>query len=273
MFEIVRDSFRLANKYIILATPLIIFSLLTSLYAILTFNNTKISLIIGIIVFFLMISAFSSGWFYMVKIGVTQPDADNENSLITNFTSGVGEYFLPACGMIIVFFIYGLILFFAASILGTKLIGDVGISPEKFSSVMVSTELLKNFLSTLTKEQLTKLYKWNLLILLTMTITYFSVMFYPAALFFKEKNPLISLWINLKDLLSRNFFKNLILFIFVFAVYFVLSILTTIAGKNVIANFIFTLINFYYAVFVAVLTFNYYYKNYIIIGSNIDTRI
>ena len=273
MFEIIRDSFRITNKFIVLATPLIIFSLITSIYTIFAIKNSTISLVFGLIMFFLMLSAFLSGWFYMVKKCVTEPENDNVNSLITEFPSGVGEYFLPVCGMVIIVFLVGIIFLSISSFAGTKLIGDIGISPDKFSSAITSAEGIKEFLSSLTKEQLIKLNKWNFLLLFTMLISYFSVMFYPTALFFKEKNPLKMFFTGLKDLFGRRFLNNVILFLSIFSIYFVISILTTLAGKNIIANFIFTLVNFYYTVFAAVLLFNYYHKNYIIVGSNIDTRV
>jgi len=49
--------------------------------------------------------------------------------------------------------------------------------------------------------------------------------------------------------------------------------LTTIFGLNVITHFIFTLINFYYMVFIAVLVFNYYYVNFVKIGGKLDERV
>ena len=273
MLGIINDSFKLTNKYIILATPLILFSLITTIYAVLTTNNRPLSILFCLFMFFLMSSAFLSGWFYLVKKYVQEPDKDNINTLMSDFTSGVGEYFLPVCGMIIIVFAVCAILFLISSYFGMKYIGDVGITPDKFSAALASANGLKEFLTSLSKEQLVKINKWNILLLFTMLISYFSVLFYPPALFFKGKNCLKMFFVSLKDLFCRKFFQNLMLFLFVFVIYFILSIFTALAGKNIIANFIFTLFNFYYTVFAAVLIFNYYYKYYVVIGSNVDMRV
>ena len=106
-----------------------------------------------------------------------------------------------------------------------------------------------------------------------MGLEYFLILFYIPAMFFKSKNPLKALFLALKDLFSKKFFENLGLYLILFISYSILSILTTIFGLNVITHFIFTLINFYYMVFIAVLVFNYYYVNFVKIGGKLDQRI
>ena len=102
-----------------------------------------------------------------------------------------------------------------------------------------------------------------MLLFFTMSVTYFLIMFYSPALFFKEKNPFKAYFVSLKDLFSKKFFTNFGLFLILFVSYFILSIFTTLFGANVVTHFIFTLINFYYLVFIAVLVFKYYYENYV----------
>lgn len=273
MLNCIKTSFNLTNKYIILATPLILFSLLSSLYILFSIGGNTISMLIAVVLFTLMLAAFLSGWFFMLKTVVTEPEREETNSLMKEFPAGVGEYFLPVIGMIFITFVVSLVLLATSYYTGMKLIGDIGIPPEAFSKAMESTAALKTFLTSLTDSQLARLNAWNLLLFFTMAATYFVVIFFAPAMFFKEKNPFKAYFISLKDLFSRKFFKNILLFIILFVSYFVLSILTTVAGMNLFMHFIFTLLNFYYVVFAAVFVFNYYYENFVRIGANLDERV
>ena len=273
MINCIKESFKLTNKYIILATPLILFSLLSSLYILFSVNGNLVSLVIAVVLFTLMLTAFLAGWFFMIKICVEKPDTDDDpKALIKEFPAGVGEYFLPALGLIFVMFVVSLIILAAAYFAGMKSIGQIGIPAESFSKALESTEALKNFLGSLSEEQLFRLNAWNVLLFSSMSLTYFVIMLYSPVMFFKEKNPFKAYFISLKDLFSRKFFKTLGLYLILFISYFILSILTTVFGMNIIMHFIFTLINFYYLVFAGVLVFNYYYINFIRIGGNLDTR-
>ena len=266
MLNCIKESFNLTNKYIILATPLILFSLLSSLYILFSLGGNLVSLLIALVLFILMLAAFISGC-------VQEPERDDPNSLIKDFPAGVGEYFLSVLGLIFIVAVLSIGLLGASYAAGMKLIGNIGISSTAMSGALESTVALKSFLMSLTDEQLFRLNAWNLLLLITMGLEYFLILFYIPAMFFKSKNPFKALFLALKDLFSKKFFENLGLYLILFISYSILSILTTIFGLNVITHFIFTLINFYYMVFIAVLVFNYYYVNFVKIGGKLDQRI
>ena len=263
MLSYIKDSFQLTNKYIILATPLILFSLLSSLYILFSVGGNLLSLLIALILFGLMVGAFLSGWFFMIKTCVSNPEQEDPNVLLKEFPAGVGEYFLPVLGLMINTIIISVLLILVSYFVGMKLIGDIGITPEALTKGMESFAAMKTFLGSLPQEQIFKLNAWNMLLFFTMSVTYFLIMFYSPALFFKEKNPFKAYFVSLKDLFSKKFFTNFGLFLILFVSYFILSILTTLFGANVVMHFIFTLINFYYLVFVAVMVYNYYYKNFV----------
>ena len=263
MLSYIKDSFQLTNKYIILATPLILFSLLSSLYILFSVGGNLLSLLIAFLLFGLMVGAFLSGWFFMIKTCVSNPEQEDPNVLLKEFPAGVGEYFLPVLGLMINTIIISVLLILVSYFVGMKLIGDIGITPEALTKGMESFAAMKTFLGSLTQEQIFKLNAWNMLLFFTMSVTYFLIMFYSPALFFKEKNPFKAYFVSLKDLFSKKFFTNFGLFLILFVSYFILSILTTLFGANVVMHFIFTLINFYYLVFVAVMVYNYYYKNFV----------
>lgn len=270
MINYIKESFKLTNKYIILATPLIFFSLLSSLYILFSIGGNIISLIIAFVLFTLMLAAFLSGWGHMIKLCIQDSEKDDTNAIIKEFPAGVGEYFLPTLGLLINILIFSMIVLFITYILGMKFIGDLGISASAMSGAFESTATLKSFLLSLSEEQLYRLNAWNLLLFVGMGIEYFIVLFYIPALFYKTKNPYKSFFYALKDLFSRKFLYNALLYILLFVSYFILSILTTIFGINPITHFIFTLINFYYLVFITVLLFKYYYENFIRVGGKLD---
>ncbi len=273
MLKLIKDSFGITNKYIILATPLILFSLLSSLYLLFSINGSKIGLAIAAVLFVLMFGAFLSGWLYMTTRCVKNSEDEDINGLIKEFPAGVGEYFLPTLCMVVISFILGLLLFILSMIIGVKAIGDPQIPQTAFSASMNSVGAMKKFAASLTNEQLIKVNLWNLLLFCTMALNYFLVIFYAPAIFMKNKNPFIAFGIALRDLFSRKFFKNILLYIFVSIIYLVLSALVAIFGGNVFMHFVFTLVNFYFIVFAAVLIFNYYYINFIKIGGNVDKTV
>ena len=270
MINYIKHAFKYTNKYIILATPLILFSLISSLYILFSASGSILGLLITFTLFIMMLTAFLSGWFYMIKLCVQDYEPENPNALIKEFPSGVGEYFLPMLGMIINITVISCILLFISYIIGMKFIGNLNIPSAVLSEAMTSSEALKKFLMSLSQEQLLKLNAWNLLIMLTMGFEYFMVLFYSPAVLFKSKNPFKALFYSLKDLLSSKFLYNMALYFILFASYFFLSVFTTLVSSNPLMHFVCTLANFYYLVFAATSIFYYYFTNFVKIGSKID---
>ena len=180
----------LTNKYIVLATPLILYSLISSVYIVATAGGGKIiNLIFALVLFFFMTSAFLSGWLNMIKILLSQPDREDPNSLLKEFVPGVGEYFLSTSGSLLIALLIMLILSIASFFVGANLIGDPGVSADALSKALQSPATLKSFVASLDVEQLTKINNWNMLVVATMTFGYFLLFLYLPALFFKDKNP------------------------------------------------------------------------------------
>lgn len=268
--------FDITNKYIVLATPLILYSLISSVYLIVSAGSGKIiNLIFAILLFTLMTGAFISGWFNMIKLAIIEPEREDPNSLIKEFPAGVGEYFLPALGLLFVGFVVSTIMAFISHYIGISSIGNPNISAEALAEAFQNTASLKTFAASLTVEQLTKLNLWNMLILGTITLIYFLMFLYLPALFFKTKNPFVAYFISLKDLFSRKILKTIGLFLLIFAINFIISILTAILGQHSVMHFIMTLINFYFITLVGVGVFHYYHNNFVKqnIGQNVDVKI
>ncbi len=273
MLNTIKESIKITNENIVLATPLILFSLLSTVYMIFSNGKSLIGTFFTIFLFFLMFCAFISGWFFMASRVVKEPDVDKNLLITQSFFAGVGEYFLQIIGFVIIVVMLSLGIYTCSLVIGKYFIGNPGITYNQVSSAIVSVEAMKSFLMSLSNEQLIKINLWNLLLFAAMLINYFLIMFFAPAMYFKNKNPFSAFFISLKDLFSRKFFQNCGLYIFAAFGYFLLSILTAIFSSNIIAHFILTLLNFYFASFVVILVFNYYYSNFAKIGSNIDKMI
>lgn len=268
--------FDITNKYIILATPLILYSLFSSIYLVLSMSNQNLlNLFFAMIVLFLMFSAFIAGWFNMIKIAVLEQDRSEPNTLIKEFPAGVGEYFLSTTAGIAIIFLIIILFSTIAYLIGLNTIGEIKISGEALYKAMENTDALKNFLSTLAPEEMIKLKSWNLLILSTLTFTYFSIMFYLPEIFFNSKNTIKALFTSIKNLFSKKIFKNIIVFLIIFIINFILSVFSVIFNNSVLMHFIITLANFYFITAAGVGIFYYYHKNFIEphIGQNIDIKI
>lgn len=269
-----KNVFKITNKYIVLLTPLLLYSLFSSIYlAVSAMGGNVYMLFFALVLFFFMTAAFSSGWFYMIKLA-TIDNIKEPNSLIKEFTSGVGEYILPSLGLLINILIISILMLVISCKLGLLLIGDVGISIETFAKAFENTATLKAFIAGLSQEDLIRISNWNLLILGTISLTYFILMLYLPALFFESKNPFKALIISLKRLFSKKFLNAIVIYVLIFITNFILSLLATIFANNTIIHFLITLANFYFITLVSVGIFYYYYKTFIInkLGQNIDIK-
>lgn len=271
-----REIFQLTNKNIGLATPLILYSIITSIYIAFMSQGTVLGALVGVLLFGLMFTAFIAGWFNMAKFAILNPDRDETTTwLIKEFAPGVGNYFLPSLGASIIMLILSLVFVIVTAFVGMKLIGNPGITSDALTKAMENTQALKDFLISLSPEQLVVINKWNFLMLGSMTVFYFLIFLYIPALFFSSKNPLKAYWISLKNTFSKKFFNTLGIFVTMFIINFILTILSALFAGGTIPHFIITLANFYFLTLAAIWLFQYYHKSFIEeqLGKNFDETI
>ena len=268
--------FEITNRYSILLTPLILFSLISTIYIAFSLSGGKfINLIFTVIILTLMTAAFISGWLFMVKTAVEYPETDEPNLLIKHFMSGIGEYFISSLVALIIIFTLFIFMFIGTYFVGINVIGNPNIATDALSEAMKNTTALSQFASSLTKDQLLKLNAWNFLLMGGILLTYFLTFLYMPALFFKNKNPFKAFFISLKDLVSKKIINTFLIFILIIAVNCIISVLTTIFNTSPILYFILTLLNFYFITIATVGIFYYYYQTFVkpLIGQNIDLKI
>ena len=270
-----KKVFNLANKYMVLTIPLILFSLISSIYLTITSSGKIINLIFALFLSGLMVAVFLAGWFNMIKHAISEKYYDEPNKLLKEFVPGVGEYFLSTLGALAKILILSLLIIIGSYYVGMALIGDTGVSAEAFSKALETPQALKIFVTSLTTEQLSKLNSWYFFILSILATWYFVLMLYFPALFYKSKNPCLAFFYSLKDLINKKFFITLSIYILIFCTNFFISFISTLFMNNSVIHFVTTLMNFYFITVASVGVFYYYYENFINtqIGQNIDTEV
>jgi len=268
MLRYFRRAFKITNENIILTTPLVLFLFLLSIYLGVAQHAPAniFSAILLLITIIFMVSAFFAGWFFMVKRSIDldkqefiidEDKAKASFNLIKEFPVGVGEYFLPFIGALILYTALFILLFFIGYSIGMHFIGNVGLSLTDLRTSLSSPAALKSFVSSLSTEQLKKLNAWNVIFMSFTAIYSFITMFWSAQIVMKTKNPLVAFFKSLK-FTFKNFFSALVLFIYISMINFTVSLVNTFAAINPIIYFVSMLLYFYFVVYVVVLVFLYY---------------
>lgn len=272
MFKLFKNAFNLTNEGILLAIPLILFMWVLTIY--IRFAKTVVDTIpealSALITLLCMTGAFFAGWFYMVKKSIELSkkefvlDEDRARELVNlakSIPTGIGKYFLSFIGLslltIIIFALFGG-LFYK---LGMHYIGSIDFTAEQIRGAMASPEDMKAFLNSLTNEQIYKLGSWNLLLMAGTSLMSFLLMLWIPEIIYKTTNPFFALFKSLKKLFVK-FHKSLALFIYLTFLNIVISFANTFAVLHPLIYMTLMIIYFYFLVYVVVLIFSYYDKEF-----------
>ena len=272
MLKLFKNTIEITNNNIILATPLIVFMWILSLY--LGFSKMSVNslplLFLSFVTVILMTSAFFAGWFYMIKQAIDLSkqvfllDEDKNKAifnLLKTIPSGIGQYFLSFLGLILISLIIISIVGFLSYQAGMMLIGNLDLDVVQLKNVLYSTSDMKLFLDSLTFEQLMKLNNWNMLILGFTSITSFLLMLWIPEIIYSSKNPFLALFKSIAKIFKRPW-KSFKLFIFMSFLNFILSFISTFSIINPFIYFIMLVLYFYFIVYLVVLIFNYYDREF-----------
>lgn len=272
MRKLLKDTVKITNDNIILATPLIFFMWILSLYigfSRMTVNSLALALLSFVTILF-MTGAFFAGWFYMVKNAVKLAkqvfvfDADRAKAtfnLLKTIPSGIGQYFLPFLGMIIFSFVLIAIVGTAVFHLGIHFIGKLDLDPTVVKNILNSSSDMKTFLDSLSFEQLIKLNNWNLLFLSVSSLMSFLFMLWIPEIVYQTKNPFLALFKSIRKIFAKPW-KAVKLFIFMSVLNFVLSFINTFSIINPFLYFVMMIVYFYFLVYMVVLIFSYYDREF-----------
>ena len=264
MIKILKDAFKISSENIILATPLLVFLLLINIYLMVAKDAVKVlpSALLFFLTLLLMVSAFMSGWFYMIKSAIHNfknkiPHKENETfKLMNEFPVGIADYIGSYIGLSIAFLILGDIVLVSIYYIGLNLIGSIGITPAQFISATEAPVAMQALLDSMTKTQLLKLNYWYFLIMFSLQIFSLVTMFWPDEILYSTKNPIKALFYAIKRIILKP--QSILLFILISILNVVMMIMNYISMFNPISYFVMTLVYFYFIVYIFVLLFLYY---------------
>ena len=259
----IKKAFSTTNRNLIIPTPQILYIIISSLFLKFTMSSNPKQMIASLVVYVLMTGAFLSGWFAMIKDAVVTPENESKTSydLLKVFLQGVGNKFLTYTAGIVLYsaMLFGVAL--GAYKCAVKYIGQFPIPVDVLNATMNSPETLKQFVSSMPVEDLIKVNQWNMLFLLFVLVFMFITMFWIPEIEFGGKNIFVSFFNSIKNLFGK-FFKNLVLFLFMFFIYLFVSMLSTFAMVNNVLYFVSVLLSIYSTVYIVVLLFQYYEEQF-----------
>ncbi len=219
----------------------------------------KISLVLSM---FLLLAAFSAGWFYINKLGVSDFNEEDSKEEITikavknfrKYFEGVGSNFIKILFAYCIIILISASVFFGISKLCLIIFGEPKIVYElpKLINASSQAEVL-NIVNSLTAEDKIVFSSWVMTINLAAAILIIFCLLYFTVITFEKTNIFMSLWITVKF-----FFKNITgvisVILFMFLLYLILNTVYLLLGVNslsfVILIILFTLYLNYYLLLV-----------------------
>ena len=257
MEKVIKKSFRILFENSALMQPVILFTLFVFIF--LSFAGFKISAnslyaIISMGMLLFAFTAFLSGWLYMITFGIEKYIEFDKNETnypqyianynietVKKFFTGVGEYFLPVLGVILIN-----IILFAAMIYIGQIIFNTGYITLLHTKITIGTELPKISLNQL---------MLLLYIDLVSILLHFIMLFWLPTLFYKTKNPIISFFISIKYVFN-NFLISLGVYFILFSGLILFNILFFISSALSLLPLIVLIIFLYYITFASILIFS-----------------
>lgn len=273
MFKLFKDSFKITNDCIILATPLIIFLSILGWYfeyAAGAIDNIP-KLILAAVTILVMLSGFFAAWLYMVKKTINLSnkifvfDRDRAKALwglALSLPKGIGRLFLPILGLTAIYIVVYSAIIFVISYFLTKYAGTVNLDSLEVNSLLISSKELIEEINELPKKELLIINCWYCLISLAVIVISFLTMLWIPEIVYCEKNPFKALCNSIIKLFG-SFPKSLLLFTYIVFLTITISILNTLLMFNPFSYFLVLMLYYYFLVYIVVLLFTYYERNFI----------
>ncbi len=259
MNKIIKNSFLILFRNSAIIQPIILFTLILIIFPAIALtkliahpNLVLVYFGVGLLVF----SAFLSGWAYMIKYAVENyleiPSSDKAYPLLManynietlkKFFTGVGEYFLPVLGTIIL-----------------NIIGYIGLI--KLGEILFSVKYLSivegyaKYSATNVMPEFSAVQFLFLLFLNGMLfVLMFLTLFWLPSLFNKTKNPVWAFFVSLKYLFT-NFLISIGTYLILFGLFIFINILSFLSLLSPVFSLILMIIVIYYITFYYVLSFS-----------------
>lgn len=273
MWKLILSSFKTTNNCIILVTPLIVFLSIFNWYYVYAADsiNTIPKLFLSAITMLIMISIFLSAWLYMAKktISISKKvfvfDKDRNDALGKLFLAlptGISKLFLPIIGVIAIYLLLYSTLFYIINFIIENFIGIIHFNSFDFQTLQLSNGEFLEEVKLLSDKELKVFNYWLLLLILgSSAISYFTTYWIPEVVY-NYKNSLNALKNSIVKAIA-NPLDTFLVFLVIYSIIFIMSLLNIIVMANPILYFLVSLFYYYFIVFVIVLLFTYYEQKYI----------
>ena len=280
MFKLYKETFKTTNDGIILATPLILFMWILTLYISYsrTVVDTRFEIILSVVTMLFMTSAFCSGWFYMVtkcvefskKDFIMDSDKATESMrLIQSMPDGVGKYFLTFILVSLMFVGIALSMVYIISLLGMPFVNTIISIVSQFGIDVSAPQNVEAILDKLSPAELMSLFKQllipslKLITIVTIVPMIFSflMMLWMPEIMYSGKDPFTALYNSAKKVFAK-FKKSISLFIYLTIIQVLISFMGSISIINPVLYVLMMLLYFYFIVYVVILVFAYYDKEF-----------
>lgn len=243
MKDFFKNSFKTTNNSIIVGLPMILFALCMQSYfeSVQKFIYQFPQCIVALVTFWVLISGFCAGWFYMIKRAISFSDKifvydkDRNQALrevFGGFFKGFGKMFLPF--LIVV-------------------AGAIGIRVIEYNIINFAIPALDNKIS----------YEIAMLFIFVIIscISYWFIFWIPEIIY-GNRNPFKAL-VNSTKKAFITFPKTIKLFLVMWLIFLGMNILFQLLLLNPFLYFFAMLLNYYLILYTAILIFDYYEQNFI----------
>ena len=280
MFNIFKRSFAITSSNHIIALFFVMYMIVFSLILQKTVPSSN-AFMTNIIFFglFAFSAAFFAGWFEMTKQAILNDGKDFANeaerikssvALRKNFLEGITKNILPLAGGILIYYIIFFIIIYLDIIVAEKFFGKIDFLANDLKIITQSNEAMVAYFKALPSEKLLKLFSWEMLFLITSGIYSILTLFWISALYFNKretKNPFMAYAYSFEALFKKPF--GVILFnILIALMLFIYTQLAPLTVLNPVLSFLYMVGGIYFFVFLTVLIFNYYARNFGNISDN-----
>lgn len=280
MFNIFKRSFNIATSNHIIPLFFVLYMIIFSLILQKTVPSSNVVMTnITFVGLFLFSAAFFAGWLEMVKQSILNDDKNFTNevdrikssvALRKDFFEGITKNILPLAGGIFLYYAVFLLIVYLDVIVAEKFFGKIDFLANDLKIITQSNEAMVAYFKALPNEKLLRLFSWEMLFLITSGIYSVLTLFWVSALYFNKKetkNPFMAYAYSFEALFKKPF--GVILFNILIAIMlFVYTQLAPLTVLNPILSFLYMVGGIYFFVFLTVLIFNYYARNFGNISDN-----
>lgn len=239
MKELLKTSFVLANKNIVLACMLVIFSIVTSVYVAVSQSLSGGAASQALVLYVLALIAFFAGFFNQVKAIVNNDEGKMK------FLEGVGEYFLPMSGICVISLISYLVVGLLASLITVNIYGGVEPVMSAMNKVLSVVQNSAADTSSIDVQTVQIVLTMVLILWAFWGLLSFVLLYWVPVLYFDNvRNIFVSFWQGLK-FLFKTFWKSLLIFILAVLAICIIGFLSAISSSLALLEVLLSMFNYY----------------------------